>query len=301
MARKISFVNYKGGVGKTSIAVNIAGCLAGQGKRVLLIDCDPQSNSSIWLLRLERWNHLNKQPNLSLLSIFAENGSTLDSIRIHDVVETLDGDKALHGLDLVPTTFNLMDLEHEFQEDPEHPFFIHFYEQLKEIEDEYDYILFDCPPNAFRTTQCALFSSDEIYVPSNPDALSLIGLSLITEKIFLFNQSTEDFRTRYASQPCQVAGVILNSIKLNINIEVPKQRMRMRLDHFIQQGKVAPYAHIFPRPVRDAVMVRRAVIMGFPLEILDRVEGIEKVRDDYRAVTRIIENIHLETTATVTT
>ena len=56
MARKISFINYKGGVGKTSLIVNTAACLAKLGKRVLLFDFDTQSNSSIWLLRLERWN-----------------------------------------------------------------------------------------------------------------------------------------------------------------------------------------------------------------------------------------------------
>ena len=59
MARKISFINYKGGVGKTSLIVNTAACLAKLGKRVLLCDFDTQSNASIWLMRLERWNKLN--------------------------------------------------------------------------------------------------------------------------------------------------------------------------------------------------------------------------------------------------
>ncbi len=59
MARKIAFINYKGGVGKTSLIVNTAACLAKQGKRVLLCDFDTQSNASIWLLRLDRWNKIN--------------------------------------------------------------------------------------------------------------------------------------------------------------------------------------------------------------------------------------------------
>src|SRR4051812_5857745 len=56
MARKICFINYKGGVGKTSLIVNTAAALAKLGQRVLLCDFDTQSNASIWLLRLDRWN-----------------------------------------------------------------------------------------------------------------------------------------------------------------------------------------------------------------------------------------------------
>ena len=59
MLRKICFINYKGGVGKTSLIVNVAACLAEKGKRVLLFDLDTQSNASIWLMRLDRWNRLN--------------------------------------------------------------------------------------------------------------------------------------------------------------------------------------------------------------------------------------------------
>jgi chromosome partitioning protein len=59
MARKICFINYKGGVGKTSLIVNTAAALAKLGQRVLLCDFDTQSNASIWLLRLDRWNKIN--------------------------------------------------------------------------------------------------------------------------------------------------------------------------------------------------------------------------------------------------
>ena len=70
MPRKISFINYKGGVGKTSLVVNIAASLAQAGKRVLLVDLDAQSNSSIWLMRLDRWNPLNTADAGHLYSIF---------------------------------------------------------------------------------------------------------------------------------------------------------------------------------------------------------------------------------------
>ena len=60
MATRISFLNIKGGTGKTSLLVNVASCLAFMGKRVLVVDFDAQSNSSIWLMRLDRWNALNR-------------------------------------------------------------------------------------------------------------------------------------------------------------------------------------------------------------------------------------------------
>lgn len=70
MARKISFINYKGGVGKTSLIVNTAAALAKMGKRVLLFDLDTQSNASIWLLKLDRWNKINATSEGSIYSIF---------------------------------------------------------------------------------------------------------------------------------------------------------------------------------------------------------------------------------------
>ena len=76
MARKISFLNYKGGVGKTSLIVNVAAALAKMGKRVLLFDLDTQSNASIWLLRLDRWNKINSSGEGSIFSVFDPGKST---------------------------------------------------------------------------------------------------------------------------------------------------------------------------------------------------------------------------------
>jgi len=70
MARKIAFINYKGGVGKTSLLVNVAAVLAQQGRRVLICDFDTQSNASIWLLRLDRWNRINGTGEGDVYSIF---------------------------------------------------------------------------------------------------------------------------------------------------------------------------------------------------------------------------------------
>jgi cellulose biosynthesis protein BcsQ len=115
MARKISFINYKGGVGKTSLIVNTAAALAKMGKRVLLFDLDTQSNASIWLLKLDRWNKINSTGEGSIYSIFDPGKTHIRDLVIKDVVEGKSGEKLLPGLDLVPDDFNLVDLEAEFR------------------------------------------------------------------------------------------------------------------------------------------------------------------------------------------
>ncbi len=287
MARKISFINYKGGVGKTSLIVNTAAALAKLGKKVLLCDFDTQSNASIWLLRLERWNKINATGEGSIYSIFDPGKAQVKDLVIKDVVEGKSGEKLLPGLDLVPTTFNLVDLENEYTGDPKRPPYLVFNEQLKAIEGEYDFILFDCPPNILRASQCGVFSSNEIYVPSNPDALSLIGFTLLVEKLHKFHQLSASFRTAAMGVPAQVQGIVFNSIKAGVDIEVPKMRMQLRMNQFKTAKRVAPTAKIFDTQIRDAMVVRRAVALGLPVMLVgaDAAEGGasgDSVVNDYK-------------------
>ena len=287
MARKICFINYKGGVGKTSLIVNTAAALAKLGKRVLLFDFDTQSNASIWLLRLDRWNKLNANGDGAIYSIFDPGRTQVKDLVIKNVVEGKGGEQLLPGLDLVPTTFNLVDLENEYNGDPKRPPYLVFYEQLAVIEGNYDYILFDCPPNILRASQCGVFSANEIYVPANPDALSLIGFTLLVEKLQKFNQLSASFRRSSMGPAAQVHGIIFNSIKTGVDIEVPKMRMQLRLNQFKTAKRAAPIAKIFDTQIRDAMVVRRAVALGLPValvsaEATDAGPSGDNVITDYR-------------------
>jgi chromosome partitioning protein len=287
MARKISFINYKGGVGKTSLIVNTAAALAKLGKRVLLLDFDTQSSASIWLLKLDRWNKVNATGEGAIYSIFDPGKAQVKDIIIKDVVEGRAGEKLLPGLDLVPTTFNLVDLENEYSGDPKRPPYLVFSEQLAAVEANYDFILFDCPPNILRASQCGVFCSNEIYVPANPDALSLVGFTLLVEKLQKFHQLSASFRRAAMGVPAQIYGIIFNSIKTGVDIEVPKMRMQLRLNQFKAAKRAAAVAKIFESQIRDAMVVRRAVALGLPValvssEATDAGPAGDNVITDYR-------------------
>jgi chromosome partitioning protein len=286
MSRKISFINYKGGVGKTSLVVNIAASLAQAGKRVLLVDLDAQSNSSVWLMRLERWNPLNTADAGHLYSIFEPGVCRLRDCVVKDVIRDKDGTVLLPGLDIVPTTFTLVDLEHDYESTDGRPAFAIFQEQLAEIEDDYDFILFDCPPNVLYSAQCGVFCSGEIYVPANPDALSLIGFTLLVGKLRQFHHLSASFRVAGMQAQAQVRGVIFNAIKSNVDIDVPKMRMQFRINQFKNQGRVSKDCRIFESQVRDAIIVRRAVTLGLPVGLIGNPKHDESVRDDYTSVTQ---------------
>lgn len=291
MPRKICFINYKGGVGKTSLTVNVAASLAQMGKRVLLVDLDTQSNASIWLMRLDRWNKLNVDGKGSIYSLFDPGTQSLEEIIVKDVVRDKAGQAVLPGLDLAPTIFNLVDLEDEHRGDPAQPAYLYFYEQLKKVENNYDYILFDNPPNLLRASQLGAFSANEMYIPANPDALSLIGFTLLLEKLMLFQKRSASFRQAGMGEPISPKGIIFNAIKANVDIEVPKMRMQLRLNQFKTKKRVAPDARIFKTQVRDATVVRRAVTLGLPVCLVGQHSQEESsVVTDYQGIAKELDS-----------
>lgn len=169
--RIISVVNQKGGVGKTTTAINLAAGLSDLGKFVLLVDMDPQGNATSGLgigrdkLPAGIYEALAKQK------------------RLHDVVQNTSHD----GLRVVPSTPNLAGANIELvdMERREHQ----LADLLSEIEHAYDYVIIDCPPSLGLLTVNSLVAADEILIPVQAEYYALEGLGQLLETIHLIQDN----------------------------------------------------------------------------------------------------------------
>jgi chromosome partitioning protein len=159
MARVTAISNQKGGVGKTTTAVNLAASLAVAGKRVLLIDCDPQGNASSGLGVADRQAETSLYPVL-----FGER-------RLEEVTRGTE----LATLDIVPASRDLAGVETELADADDR--FDRLRRALGPARDRYDFILIDCPPSLGVLTINALVAADVVVVPMQPEYYALEGLS----------------------------------------------------------------------------------------------------------------------------
>jgi chromosome partitioning protein len=291
-ARRISFVNFKGGVGKTSLAVNVAACLAHDlGQKVLIIDCDSQSNASIWLMGVQRWNVLNSKIGRSIYGAFLPDLPPVLNNIIQSVVRKENGIVCISKLDLMPATYELMNLEEEYQDTTGNPFYYRFYEHIRSLFSQYDYIIFDCPPNLFRASRCAIFASEEIYVPCNPDRLSEIGLALLVTKIGRFHTQTvlqQQLISGYA--PAKIRGIVLNDVDGKARLDVAVRYMRSTLYKARMQNVVSEDADVLSQQIRKAVFATRIVSESRPATVAD---GENVIKEDYLNLSRYIHNTPL--------
>ena len=136
-------------------------------------------------------------------------------------------------------------------------------------------------------------------MPANPDALSLIGFTLLVEKLQKFHQLSASFRRANMGVPAQIYGIIFNSIKTGVDIEVPKMRMQLRLNQFKAAKRAAAIAKIFDSQIRDAMVVRRAVALGLPValvsaEATDAGPMGDNVITDYRRLaSELIDHVQV--------
>jgi len=160
MGKIISLLNHKGGVGKTTCTINIGAGLVELGKKVLLIDLDPQANLSLSL-------GAPRLPNTIYEAIRGE--SELEPYTVRD------------GLDIITSTLDLSGAEMELINEAGREYILR--ELFEPIKDDYDYILIDCPPSLGLLTLNALTSSDSVFIPLQTEFLALQGLAKIKQVI----------------------------------------------------------------------------------------------------------------------
>ncbi len=165
MARVISIANQKGGVGKTTTAVNLGASLAVSEKRTLIIDCDPQGNTTSAL-------GFPKDPARRTL---------YQTLILGEPIERVTIDAKIEGLDLIPSDKNLVGAAVELvsMDDREYK----LKAAIQGIREKYEYILIDCPPSLDLLTLNALAASDSVLVPIQCEYLALEGVSELLDTL----------------------------------------------------------------------------------------------------------------------
>ncbi len=156
MADVIAIANQKGGVGKTTTAINLGAWLALRGQRVLLIDIDPQANAT------------------SGLGVTAERGSIYDAISGQAPLAALIVGSSEPGLDVVPSSQDLSGAEIELVEAKGREYYLR--RLIEPILTDWDFILFDCPPSLGLLTVNALTAAGQVIIPVQCEYLALEGL-----------------------------------------------------------------------------------------------------------------------------
>jgi chromosome partitioning protein len=195
VARIISFINYKGGVGKTTTTFHIGcGLAMFHNKRVLLVDGDPQTNLTFLCSDFTNWRtqvNANGSPENLYRSLFEDTPFSIRSIIWRHPLAHAQ----LQSIDLIPSNINLLDIDLRFQAMTKPSTTIREIAQthlsqrsilsraLSEVIDEYDYILIDCPPNLYLATQNALYGSDGYLVTLLPDHFSTVGVEFLDTRV----------------------------------------------------------------------------------------------------------------------
>jgi len=255
MSKVIAIANQKGGVGKTTTSVNLSACLASLGKKVLLIDIDPQGNTTSGL-------GVNK----------GDVSNCIYDVLINDVhpkdaiLET-----AIPGLSILPATIQLAGAEIELVPT------ISREQRLKKaislVKDQYDYVMIDCPPSLGILTINSLTASDSVLIPIQCEYYALEGLSQLLNTVRLVQ--------KHLNTSLQIEGVLLTMLdaRTNLGLQVIEE-----VKKYFQQ-KV--YQTIIPRNVRlsEAPSHGQPIISYDPkskgaevyLELAKEVISLEKV------------------------
>ena len=232
MGKVISLANQKGGVGKTTTTVNLGTILAKKGKKVLLIDADPQGNATSGL-------GVDKECELSTYDILA-NDAEMEEVVQNTIIKNLK---------LCPANMNLAGAEVELVSMMSRE--QRLKEKLEKVKDNYDYILIDCPPSLGLITLNAFTASDSVLIPVQCEYFALEGLGQLLNTINLVK--------KHLNKEIKIEGALLTmyDIRTNLSNQVVKEVKK----YF--ENKV--YKTVIPRNVR----LSEAPSYGMPITEYD--------------------------------
>lgn len=215
MSKIIAIANQKGGVGKTTTAVNLCCALKMKGKRVLLLDCDPQGNSSSGM-------GVDKHSTPSAYELITKTADILDCIRKTPYGDVIPSNKELSGatVELV----NKIRREYVLKD------------ALQLVYNDYDYIFIDCPPSLELLTLNALVAADSVLIPMQCEYYALEGIADLMTTIKLCNKRL--------NPSLKIQGIVLTMYDSRTNLT---QQVAFELKEYFG-GKV--YETVIPRSVR---------------------------------------------------
>lgn len=243
MSRIIAVANQKGGVGKTTTAINLSACLAEKNKKILTIDIDPQGNTT---------SGLGVDKNAVENTIYE---LFLSECTLKECIQ----DSVMEHLKVIPSNVNLSGAEIELITFENKEFLLK--KQLDEIKSDYDYIIIDCPPSLNLLTVNAMAAADTVLVPIQCEYYALEGLSQLIHTIDLIKERL--------NPRLEIEGVVFTmyDARTNLSLQVVES-VKENLNKNI-------YKTIIPRNVRLA----EAPSYGMPIILYDsRSAGAEAYR-----------------------